>query len=169
MWLLLILISLVLAKGQLKPDPLPTVKSFELYAHESARFEELVKGIKVKKGCRVEVGKASWYGPKFHGRKTANGEVFDLRKFTAASRTLPLGSYVLVVNLENGRRVVVRINDRGPFVGGRIIDLSQASADKLGMIKKGVSRVAVIPLECLSYTTQKRLYDELVADILRTY
>jgi len=167
--LLLLLSFFVFGKGYYEEDPLRDISQFKLYAEESEEFKELLKGIKVKKNCRVEVGKASWYGGKFHGRKTANGEIFDLTKFTAASRTLPLGTYVLVVNLENGRRVVVRINDRGPYVEGRIIDLSMASAMKIDMIKKGVSRVAVIPLECLSYLTQKRLYDELIEGIIRSH
>ncbi len=94
----------------------------------------------------VEEGLASWYGPGFHGRRTASGEIYNMYAFTAAHRVLPLGTYVLVTNLENGRRVVVRINDRGPFVPGRIIDLSYAAARALGMVKKGVARVRVVAL-----------------------
>ena len=94
----------------------------------------------------VEVGYASWYGPGFHGRRTASGEIYNMYKFTAAHKTLPLGTYVKVINLENGRSVIVRINDRGPFVKGRIIDLSYAAAKKLGMLKKGVARVKIIAL-----------------------
>ena len=94
----------------------------------------------------VEEGLASWYGPGFHGRRTASGEIYNMYAFTAAHRLLPLGTYVLVTNLENGRRVVVRINDRGPFVPGRIIDLSYAAARALGMVEKGVARVRVVAL-----------------------
>lgn len=94
----------------------------------------------------VEEGLASWYGPRFHGRPTASGEPFNMYAFTAAHRILPLGTYVLVTNLENGRRVVVRINDRGPFVPGRIIDLSYAAARALGMLERGVVRVRVVAL-----------------------
>ena len=91
----------------------------------------------------VEEGWASWYGPGFHGRKTASGERYNMYAFTAAHKTLPLGTYVLVTNLENGRKTIVRINDRGPFVKGRIIDLSYAAARALGMVKKGTARVRI--------------------------
>ncbi len=91
----------------------------------------------------VEVGMASWYGPKFHGRKTSNGEWFDMNYLSAAHKTMPLPSYARVTNLENGRSVVVRVNDRGPFVGTRIMDLSRAAADRLGYRRKGKARVKV--------------------------
>jgi len=90
-----------------------------------------------------EVGTASWYGSKFHGRKTANGEIFDKNQLTAAHTTLPLPVIVKVTNLENGRSVKVRVNDRGPFAHGRIIDLSQAAAEQLDFIRKGTARVKV--------------------------
>src|SRR5690606_26117103 len=77
-------------------------------------------------------GVASWYGPGFHGRKTANGEIYDQNEFTAAHRTLPFNTLVRVENLRNGRSVIVRINDRGPFVDDRIIDLSHKAARNLG-------------------------------------
>lgn len=88
-------------------------------------------------------GIASWYGKKFHGNPTATGERYDMYKMTAAHKTLPLPSYVEVTNLNNGRKVVVRVNDRGPFHQGRIIDLSYAAATKLGIIGKGTGLVAV--------------------------
>jgi rare lipoprotein A len=91
----------------------------------------------------VEEGLASWYGGKFQGRKTASGEVFDTNEFTAAHRTLPFGTRVRVTNLDTGRTTVVRINDRGPFVPGRIIDLSRAAAAAIGMAGSGVARVRV--------------------------
>ncbi len=90
-----------------------------------------------------ESGIASWYGPDFHGKLTANGETFDQNTVTAAHKTLPLPSIVRVTNLENGRSLVVRINDRGPFVNGRIIDLSRKSAQLLGIETKGTARVRV--------------------------
>lgn len=89
----------------------------------------------------TERGIASWYGPGFHGNKTANGERYDMRQRTAAHRTLPLGSVAQVRSLSNGRTVTVRINDRGPFAKGRIIDLSEAAAQALGMIGTGTDRV----------------------------
>jgi len=90
-----------------------------------------------------EVGIASWYGPQFHRRQTANGEWFDMDYLTAAHTTLPLPCYVQVANLENGRVLVVRINDRGPFVDDRIIDLSRKAAETLNMKDQGTARVRV--------------------------
>ncbi len=90
-----------------------------------------------------ETGIASWYGRKFHGSATANGEIYDMSALTAAHKTLPLPSIVKVTNLENGRRVRLRVNDRGPFKKGRIIDLSRRAADLLGMRKTGTARVRV--------------------------
>jgi rare lipoprotein A len=90
-----------------------------------------------------QTGIASWYGPNFHGLNTANGEVYDMEMVSAAHKTLPLPSYVEVTNLENGRRIVVRVNDRGPFVSDRIIDLSRRSAELLGVLRQGTARVRV--------------------------
>jgi rare lipoprotein A len=83
-------------------------------------------------------GKVSWYGPGFHGRRTANGEIFDTNEMTMAHRSLAFGSKVRVTNLDNGRSIVVRVNDRGPYVGGRIADLSHAAASRLGFVEDGV-------------------------------
>lgn len=94
----------------------------------------------------VQTGRASWYGKKFHGRKTANGETYDMYAMTAAHKTLPLGTWVRVHNLENNRKIVVRINDRGPFVYGRIIDLSYTGAKKLGVLGPGTAKVKVTAL-----------------------
>ena len=88
-------------------------------------------------------GVASWYGKEFHGKLAANGEVFDMTAYTAAHRKLPLGSIVRVINLENGRFVQVRINDRGPYVIGRMLDLSQAAARELGMVEAGTTTVQI--------------------------
>jgi rare lipoprotein A len=95
----------------------------------------------------VEVGLASWYGEKFHGRRTASGEVYDMYQLTAAHKSLPLGTTVMVTHLRNGRSVMVTINDRGPFVRGRIIDLSYAAAQALGMVTEGVAKVRVEVLD----------------------
>ena len=94
----------------------------------------------------VQKGKASWYGRKFHGRKTANGERYDMYGLTAAHKTLPFGTYVKVKNLSNGKSVVLRINDRGPFVKGRIIDLSYTGARKIGLVGPGVADVEIVAL-----------------------
>lgn len=86
-------------------------------------------------------GTASWYGKPFHGRKTASGEIYDQEAMTAAHRYFQFGTLVSVTNLENRKEVIVRINDRGPYWPGRIIDLSKGSAESLGMLKKGLARV----------------------------
>jgi rare lipoprotein A len=95
----------------------------------------------------VQFGLASWYGPGFHGQETASGEIFDQREMVAAHRTLPLGSVIRVTNLENGRGVVVRVIDRGPygrnFRKGTIVDLSRAAAGRLGFVKQGLVRVRI--------------------------
>jgi rare lipoprotein A len=91
----------------------------------------------------VQTGLASWYGPDFHGKPTSNREIYNMNDMTAAHKTLPFGTKVMVTNLDNGRAAVVRINDRGPFVGGRIIDLSYAAARILDMVGPGVVPVRV--------------------------
>jgi rare lipoprotein A len=91
----------------------------------------------------VQVGLASWYGGKFHGRLTAKGEVFNMYKKSAAHKTLPLGTYVKVLNLSNNKVTIVRINDRGPFVKGRIIDLSYAAAKDIALVGPGLAKVRI--------------------------
>lgn len=91
----------------------------------------------------TEAGVASWYGDRFHGRRTASGEAFNMNDLTAAHPSLPFGTRVRVRNLDNGREVVVRINDRGPFTRGRVIDLSRAAALALGFLQAGTARVSV--------------------------
>lgn len=92
-------------------------------------------------------GPASWYGNPFHGRKTANGETYNMNEMTAAHKELPLGTRVEVTNLSNGRKVVVRINDRGPFHGNRVLDLSRAAAQELGTLNAGVAQVQIRALQ----------------------
>ena len=91
----------------------------------------------------AQKGIASWYGPKFHGKKTSNGEIYDMYAMTAAHKTLPLPSYLEVKNLENGRKIIVRVNDRGPFHDNRIVDLSYTAAIKLDMITEGTALVEI--------------------------
>ena len=91
----------------------------------------------------VEIGEASWYGRKFHGRTTSSGEEYDMFQMTAAHKTLPLPTYLKVQNLNNKREVVVRVNDRGPFLGGRILDLSYVAAQKLGVVETGTAPVRI--------------------------
>jgi len=92
-------------------------------------------------------GEASWYGPGFNGKKTANGETFNMYKLTAAHKKLPFGTKVKVTNLQNGKSVVVRINDRGPFVKGRVIDLSKKAAQQIGLIQAGHAPVSIVILK----------------------
>ena len=87
--------------------------------------------------------KASWYGPKFHGKLTANGEIYDQMALTAAHKTLKFGTLLKVTNPKNGKSVIIRINDRGPYVGNRELDLSKGAAMKLGLIKRGVAMVKI--------------------------
>jgi rare lipoprotein A len=100
-------------------------------------------------------GFASWYGGKFHGRLTSSGEVFDTNDMTAAHRTLPFGTVVKVTNQDNGKSTLVKINDRGPFVEGRIIDLSRAAAEQLDMVGQGVARVT---LDIVDFVADRELY-----------
>lgn len=109
------------------------------------------KPLQKKSMDSVLYGKASYYGPKFHGRKTANGEVFNQYALTAAHKTLPFGTVCRVINLDNGKSVIVRINDRGPFIKGRIIDLSYGAAKRIDGIIAGVMNVKI---EILKYGTE---------------
>jgi rare lipoprotein A len=117
--------------------------------------QHLIMALVITSGCRStssarsgmarETGFASYYAHKYHGRTTASGERFDMNAMTAAHKTLPFGTKVKVTNLDNGRSVIVRITDRGPFVKGRVIDLSLAAAKKLDMVRAGVAEVEVRP------------------------
>ncbi|MBL4631128.1 MAG: septal ring lytic transglycosylase RlpA family protein [Paraglaciecola sp.] len=120
------------------------VPIYESYAPANMR-PYTVRGIRYQplntgKGFS-DAGQASWYGQKFHGHLTSNGEIYDMYKMSAAHKTLPLPSFVRVTNVENGQQVVVRVNDRGPFHSGRVIDLSYAAALKLDVLKTGVADV----------------------------
>lgn len=95
----------------------------------------------------TQVGNASWYGKAFHGRQTANGDTYDMFQFTAASRTLKLGTLAKVTNLRNGKWVIVKVNDRGPYVGNRIMDVSYGAAQMLNFRARGVERVKIEVLE----------------------
>jgi len=94
-----------------------------------------------------QVGIASWYGPGFHGKLTSNGETYDMHSLTAAHKSLPFNTLVKVIDLDTGNSVIVRINDRGPFIRGRIIDLSLAAAEELGSDQKGIARVGLKVVE----------------------
>lgn len=123
---------------KLKKKKIATSKHKKVVAKHDDRDDTPVKKHGKKQisdggGSAYQSGVASWYGGSFHGRKTANGETYDMWSLTAAHRSLPFGTRVRVTNTSNGDSVVVRINDRGPFVGGRVIDLSRAAADEIGM------------------------------------
>lgn len=110
-----------------------------------------------------KAGYASWYGSKFHGRSTSSGEPYDMFAMTAANRTLPIPCYVRVTNLDNGKQIVVKVNDRGPFHEDRIIDLSYAAANKLDMLKKGTAYVQVDAIDPQQYDEQRGITETLTA------
>lgn len=126
------------------PEPVPRPEPTSTYGNRSP-YTVLGKRYHVLERADgyVERGMASWYGQKFHGRQTSSREIYDMCSFSAAHKTLPLPSYVRVTNLDNGRSAIVRVNDRGPFHPGRIIDLSYAAAVKLGVDRTGTARVEV--------------------------
>jgi len=130
------------------PDPVPRVEPHSAYGNPRSY---VVRGrryivMQSSSGYR-ERGIASWYGTKFHGRLTSSNEPYDMYAMSAAHKTLPLPTYVEVTNLDNGRRVVVRVNDRGPFKANRLIDLSYAAAIKLGMTRSGTALVEIRALQ----------------------
>ncbi len=130
------------------PDAVPRVEPRSRYGNPSSYtvYGKRYDTLNTSNGYR-ERGVASWYGTKFHGRRTSSGESYDMYAMTAAHRTLPLPTYVRVTNLENRRSVVLRVNDRGPFHTNRIIDLSYAAAWKLGILSKGTGYVEVLALD----------------------
>ncbi|MEW5965745.1 MAG: septal ring lytic transglycosylase RlpA family protein [Pseudomonadota bacterium] len=125
------------------PDAVPRAEPLHRFANRTYVALGNTYTPKTERRPHVEEGLASWYGRRFHGRKTASGEPYDMYAMTAAHPTLPIPSYARVTALDNGRAVVVRINDRGPFHGKRVIDLSYTAAHKLGFIQRGSTRVRV--------------------------
>ncbi|WP_425316025.1 septal ring lytic transglycosylase RlpA family protein [Uruburuella testudinis] len=132
-------------KADIAMLPDAAVKAEKL--HRSANMSYKVAGKRyypIRKVAEFsQTGKASWYGSQFHGRKTSSGERYDMNMMTAAHKTLPIPSYARVTNLSNGKSVVVRINDRGPFHSSRVLDVSKAAAQKLGFIRQGTANVRV--------------------------
>ena len=130
------------------PDAVPRAEPRSRYGNPES-YVVFGQTYRVKKSARghVERGLASWYGPGFHSERTSSGEPYDMYAMTAAHKTLPIPVYVRVTHLENGRSVVVKVNDRGPFVGDRIIDLSYTAAHKLGMIRSGTAPVEIRVIE----------------------
>ena len=130
------------------PDAVPRDEPRSRYGNPET-YEVFGKRYKVMKSAKghVERGLASWYGPGFHAERTSSGEPYDMYAMTAAHKSLPIPCFVRVTNLENGRSVVVRVNDRGPFVGDRIIDLSYTAAWKLDMLRAGTAKVEIRVLQ----------------------
>lgn len=130
------------------PDAVPRAEPRSRYGNPET-YEVFGKKYRVMKSARghTERGLASWYGPGFHSERTSSGEPYDMYSMTAAHKTLPIPSYVRVTHLGNGRSIVVRVNDRGPFVGNRIIDLSYTAAHKLGMVGTGTAPVEIRVLQ----------------------
>ena len=124
-----------------RDEPLSASGNAASYVVFGETYHRLASAVNYK-----ATGVASWYGRKFHGRATASGETYDMYSLTAAHRTLPLPTYVRVTNLDNQKSVVVRVNDRGPFVDDRLIDLSFGAAAKLDMVESGTARVSVVGL-----------------------
>ncbi|TVP91595.1 MAG: septal ring lytic transglycosylase RlpA family protein [Pseudomonadaceae bacterium] len=143
------------------PDAVPTPHTGAYKATPYTLMGVRYKPMQDGRNYREE-GIASWYGTKFHGRHTANGEVYDLYAMTAAHKTLPLPTYVKVTNLENNREVLVRVNDRGPFYSDRIIDLSYAAAKRLGFAERGTARVLVEGIDPVVWQQQNNPDGQLV-------
>lgn len=148
-------------KKKIIPPEKPSYKSSET-KKKGTQKPYKIKGVKYKPLASAtgfeEIGIASWYGKKFHGKKTANGETYNMYAMTAAHKTLPIGTWVKVHNLDNKKKIVVRLNDRGPFIRGRIIDLSYAGAKRIGIVESGTARVRITSLgQATSYskTTNK--------------
>jgi len=134
---------LIFVSGCATPEPPPRQPAG--YPKPYKVFGKWYQPLPDSKGFRQD-GIASWYGKDFHGKKTSNGEIYDMYAMTAAHKTLPLGTYVRVHNLENNRELEVRINDRGPFVRDRIIDLSYTAAKELGLVGPGTAKVEIVAL-----------------------
>lgn len=136
------------------PDAVPRDEPLHRFANRTYAVLGNTYTPQAERRAHSEEGLASWYGRRFHGKKTASGEVYDMYAMTAAHPTLPIPSYARVTALDNGKSVVVRINDRGPFHGKRVIDLSYTAAHKLGYLKHGSTRVRVESLDPTAYDKQ---------------
>lgn len=136
------------------PDAIPKPEEYSRHGNASSYKVQGTRYYVLKSAENYEkTGMASWYGTKFHGRLTSNREPYDMYAMTAASPNLPIPSYVHVTNLENGRSITVRVNDRGPFQSDRIIDLSYAAAKKLGFVKQGTTKVRVTGIDATDEKT----------------
>lgn len=134
------------------PDATPKVEAYSKYGNYST-YRVFGRNYHVMKSSKnyVAEGTASWYGTKFHRQRTSSGEPYDMLAMTAAHKTLPLPTYVEVTNLANNRKVIVKVNDRGPFEGNRLIDLSYTAAKKLGMMGRGTAHVRVVAIDPIEF------------------
>jgi rare lipoprotein A len=130
-------------------ESIDLIKEWEPKNESKPKFEILTE--------KVEEGIASWYGEPYHGKQAADGSIYDMTKMTVASKSLPLGSLVMIENLKNGRRVIATVTDRGPYVDGRIIDVSLAVAKALGMIQEGIAPVEVRKLRLIEIEPKSKL------------
>jgi rare lipoprotein A len=146
-------------------DALPQAEPLARYGNHSPYevFGKTYRVLPTSAGYQAE-GIASWYGSKFHGRRTSSGEPYDMHLATAAHKTLPLPTYAEVTNLENGRKIIVKINDRGPFKDDRLIDLSYGAALRLGMIETGTARVELKVIDVQGATTEQAALKAADAD-----
>jgi len=144
-------------QSELPADAVPRAEPLSKYGNPASYevFGQRYYTLKSSKDF-VQRGIASWYGKKFHGRRTSSGEEYNMFAMTAAHKELPLPTYVQVTNLKNGRKIVVRVNDRGPFHDNRVIDLSYSAATKLGIIKQGTGLVEVRALDPRNYRAKKK-------------
>jgi rare lipoprotein A len=139
-YLYLMMFILVSSCSQHRFGVLPSVHAYQYSSYQIDGKRHRI----LKSGKNYEAkGLASWYGPRFHKKRTSSGERYNMHQLTAAHKTLPLFTRVLVTNLSNGKQVIVKINDRGPFIKNRIIDLSYAAAKKLGMVRGGTALVSI--------------------------
>ena len=147
---------------ELPPDPVPRTEPRSRYGNPASYtvFGKRYYTLSSSRGFK-ERGIASWYGRKFHGKRTSSGEVYDMYAMTAAHTRLPLPTYVRVKNLENGKQIVVRINDRGPFSKNRVIDLSYSAARKLEIVEKGTGLVEINAIDPLHYRLSERSGNKL--------
>jgi len=141
-------------------------KSKDLKRNQYEVFGKVYETMSSSEGY-LEIGVASWYGKKFHGNLTASGEIYDMSLMTAAHKALPLPTLVKVTNLENGKKALVKVNDRGPFHGDRLIDLSYAAALELGFLENGLTTVVVEALEEKKLVNTDRLKDDQEKDYIQ--
>lgn len=143
-WLMILLSLSLFSVGCSKPSE-PDKKKTKAKASFENRYND--ENYRVAKNAQVEIGNASYYANSMNGRRTASGEIYNTKKYTAAHRSLPFGTMIRVTMLQNGKSVIVKVNDRGSYVKGRVIDLSLASAQKLGLIRAGIAKVKIEKLE----------------------